>query len=218
MNQQIFFQIVAPLMGVSGTAVLAISTPDDEFGYYSELLNLGIFREIYLGKECDACSNAGIACTHRKLSLPPWKSMADQSKIEKMIKDQALLDRETRGIINTNKDFLFKKPWIRALLTRPAYQFQFNCQVLHTAIDPAGGGEGSDYTIGTMAHEDSRKVVSFFYCYNSANASTMRRTNTPVLAISRSSVGLYMAPSARSPSRCMSKPVCSTSCQRWYRC
>ena len=46
MKEDIFLQIVSPLMGVDNTAVLAISTPDDEFGYYSELLNMGIFREI----------------------------------------------------------------------------------------------------------------------------------------------------------------------------
>lgn len=162
-KEQIFWQIVTPLMGVKDTAVLAISTPDDEFNYYSELVNMNIFKVIYLGKECKACTDAGIRCIHRK--LPVWKTAGRQTKIEGFVKDKALLDRETRGIINTGKQFLFEKMWIHAFMGREPYKFNYPVQVIHTAIDPAGGGQSSDYAIGSMSMENSMKVVSFFFFY-----------------------------------------------------
>jgi hypothetical protein len=160
MKEEIFLQIVSPLMGVDNTAVLAISTPEDEQGYYSELLNMGIFREIYLGKACNACTEAGVSCTHRQLRLPPWKSLERQNRLEKIMKDKSLVDRELKGIINSDKQYLFKKPWIRAFMTRPVYQFQYTCQVIHCAVDPAGGAKGSDYVVGSLAYENGCKVVT----------------------------------------------------------
>jgi hypothetical protein len=159
-KEELFFKIVSPLIGMNKTAILAISTPDDEFNYYSELANLGLFREIYLGKPCDACAESGTPCPHGRKKLPPWKSLQRMDKLDKIIKDKALKDRELHGIINTNKQFLFKKVWIRQFISREVYSFQYNCQVIHCAIDPAGGGEGSDYTIGSCAYENGRKVVS----------------------------------------------------------
>lgn len=39
-NPQVFYQVIVPLMGVGGTAILGISTPDNEFNYYSNLVDL----------------------------------------------------------------------------------------------------------------------------------------------------------------------------------
>jgi hypothetical protein len=184
MDQNIFLKIVAPLMGVENTAVLAISTPEDEFNYYSELLNLGLFREVYLGKACQACDDAGLLCIHRKINLPPWKTVPRQNMIEKLYPDKNVFNREAKGIIGGGKDFIFQKRWIRAFMTRNPYQFQYTPTVLHCAIDPAGGAEGSDYAIGTMAYENSMKVVSrYMSVYNPITSLT----NTTHRAICKSS-------------------------------
>jgi hypothetical protein len=185
MDQNIFLKIVAPLMGVENTAVLAISTPEDEFNYYSELLNLGLFKEIYMGKGCQACEDAGVDCIHRKLSLPPWKTLPRQEMIEKLYADKNVFNREAKGIIGGGKDFIFHKRWIRAFMIRNPHHFQYIPQVLHCAIDPAGGAEGSDYAIGTLAYENSMKVVSQLYM--SVYKPDMSLTNTPHRAICKSS-------------------------------
>lgn len=75
MDKQVFFTVVVPLLGVKHTAVLAISTPDDEFNYYTQLLELGLFRCIKIGLTCDACEALGLPCTHRIKRLPHWKTM-----------------------------------------------------------------------------------------------------------------------------------------------
>ena len=48
MNPDVFRQVVVPLMGVGGTAILAISTPDDEFNYYSKQTHTMTFRSAFL--------------------------------------------------------------------------------------------------------------------------------------------------------------------------
>lgn len=158
-DPRVFNTIVAPLIGVENTAVLAISTPDDEFNYFSELMNSGIFKVLYLGKECTACNAAGVKCIHKVLKLPRWKTMDRQKKIESFIKDQALLDRETRGIINTGKNFVFEKTWLQLFAARQPYKFVYPVQVIHMAVDPAAGAESSDYALGCMAYENCKKVV-----------------------------------------------------------
>jgi hypothetical protein len=159
-DPKVFNTIVAPLIGVDNTAVLAISTPDDELGYYCELMNSGLFRVLYLGADCSACDRAGVKCIHKLLRLPKWKTAARQKKIEQVIKDQNLLDRETRGKINSGKNFVFEKAWIQHFVARAPHKFLYPVQVIHTAIDPAAGAESSDYAIGSMAYENSMKVVS----------------------------------------------------------
>jgi len=152
-------------MTVGDTAVLAISTPDDEENYYSELANSDLFHVIYLASACTACEEAGIECIHTKLRLPKWKPIAATEKVEKLIQNKVTIARELHGKISSSRDLVFKKPWINQFITRPPHIFQYNPQVIHVAIDPSGGGEGSDYVIGSMAFENSKKVVIYLFTY-----------------------------------------------------
>lgn len=127
---------------------------------------MGIFRVIYLAEDCKACATAGIECLHQKLSLPKWKPQILTEKMAQFVKDRSVNEREAKGKISSSRDFLFKKPWIKAFDLRIPHRFVNNCQVIHCAIDPAGGGEGSDYVIGSMAYEDSKKVVKFLQLIN----------------------------------------------------
>jgi hypothetical protein len=92
MSSEMFAKIVVPLFGVAKTAVLAISTPDDEFNYYTNLMDIkldggkSLFKVIRIGGACDSCSSAGIKCTHSMLRLPIWKPLARQEKIDLIMK------------------------------------------------------------------------------------------------------------------------------------
>jgi hypothetical protein len=65
MDKRVFNEVVVPLFGVINTAVLAISSPDDDQNYYSELLELKtstgetFFKVIKIGLACDSCFDAG---------------------------------------------------------------------------------------------------------------------------------------------------------------
>lgn len=75
MNPGVFYEVVVPLLTVRFTSVLAISTPDDEFNYYSELIECGLFETIKVGLICQPCIDKGfIDCRHMRKRIPPWKS------------------------------------------------------------------------------------------------------------------------------------------------
>jgi hypothetical protein len=83
MSPDLFFQVVVPLLGVKNTALLAISTPQDEFNYYTELMNMkdqfgeGLFFTIKLGLICAKCAKTGEACNHRLNMNPHFSRTID---------------------------------------------------------------------------------------------------------------------------------------------
>ena len=147
-DPQVFFQVVVPLMGVRHTAVLAITSPDDEFNYFSEVIELKnehdqpLFHSIKIGLMCDSCQQRGVAkCPHRIHRLPHWKSAERQRKVEAiMAGDEKLMLRETRGMIVGSRNFVFQPDWLDVLYRKPLYSWQMNVQWLSIGIDPSGGG------------------------------------------------------------------------------
>ncbi len=167
MDPQVFYQVVTPLIGVDNTAVLAISTPDDEFNYYSELLELNdengnpLFHCIKVGLQCQACIEANKVCIHLLRKLPPWKSEGRAARVDAIMsanKEQNM--RENRGVVISSRRYAFQSEWIKAFRERPRHPFTAPVKVLHMAIDPSGGGSMSDYAIVTCAREQGRVIVS----------------------------------------------------------
>jgi hypothetical protein len=76
MDPSTFFQVVVPLIGVKNTALVAITTPQDEGNYFSELMVLKdqhgqrLFHCIELGLMCERCKREKLACQH-KLHMSP---------------------------------------------------------------------------------------------------------------------------------------------------
>lgn len=160
MNPDVFFQVVVPLLTVRHTAVLAISTPDDEFNYYTELLECGLFHTIKVGLICDPCMAKGIPCNHMKKKLPSWKSAENHDKVLKIMKTQKTLAmREIGGEVITDRQFIFRKH-IQDLHTSPRHNFTYAPQVIHCVIDPSGGGKGSDWAIMSGCIDNGMRVVS----------------------------------------------------------
>ena len=166
MDKGIFYSVCTPLLGMNHTALLAISTPDDEFNFYSELFQLKnekdetLFHLISIGLACQTCLDNGLRCSHKLDKLPHWKPVERQALINKILSSNPdLADRETRGIVKTSKRNLFEKTWIAKLKERPLYVFEYSPSVIYVAIDPAGGGSMSDFAICSMAYENCRHVV-----------------------------------------------------------
>lgn len=78
MSPDVLRVAVMPLMAVGNTAVLAISTPDNEFNHYTELTEMKKpdgtlwFNVIKIGLSCEDCLTKGIECVHHKNKLPHW--------------------------------------------------------------------------------------------------------------------------------------------------
>lgn len=155
-------------MGVRGTALLAISTPDDEINYYSEFFEIKdkqgrpMFYQIKVGLSCDECTLRGINCppSHKIRRLPAWKTAERQEKTEAIMAnrpDQA--NRELLGMVTSSRQYLFKK-FTAQLFERNPYIFEHTANVVHIGIDPSGGGTSSDYAIVSLAHEEQQWVIT----------------------------------------------------------
>jgi hypothetical protein len=161
MDKQVFFQVVVPLLGVKHTAVLAISTPDDEYNYYTQLLELGLFKTIKIGLTCESCQAMGLPCTHVIKKLPSWKTQSRQAMIQMVLaSDPELCARETRGLVMSTKLFVLDRIWIKKFMEREPYALKENAQVLHMGIDPSGGGSGSDYAVCTLGIESGKFYIA----------------------------------------------------------
>jgi hypothetical protein len=216
-DRHLFFTVCVPLMGVAHTAVLAISTPDEEMNYYSELFEMAdpdtgkrVFYSIKIGLACDACLEKGAQCNHLMNKLPHWKPVERQALISKILASEPdLADREIRGVVKSSATRLFERQWILALQDRAPYVFEHSPSVIWTSIDPHGGGNKSNFGIGSLAYENARHVVTYHHHHHPHNNTYTDRivcTNTPSCRTTCLSVSSYSVPFALRPAEKNTNP------------
>ena len=119
----VFYEVVMPLLGVIGTALIGISTAKNEDNLYSELVNMkdqhgnSFFNVIHLSLVCKDCQSAGFdgqTCPHNAYLLPPWKAQDLQDRLMKIMeKHQDLFKTEALGLIIANENSAFSKDDIK---------------------------------------------------------------------------------------------------------
>lgn len=158
---------IIPMMLPKNTAVIAISTPGDEDEFYAQLSKvLGpdgrpFFKYISLGMICDLCLKLNRKCVpaHVAISLPHFRSTADQDMAERLLGNNDDARRELAGVLsNSNRRYLFKD-YVPALRALPEYVLQYALDVFFSSIDPGGGGAASDYAVGSLAHDNDNWVL-----------------------------------------------------------
>ena len=84
LDQEVFQEVVVPLLGVRDTALIGISTPLDANNFYSELVQSvkpdgsPLFNVVTIRLLCEDCEKAGrMQCPHN-VDVPPWKSSERQ--------------------------------------------------------------------------------------------------------------------------------------------
>jgi len=159
MQPALFLKVCLPLIGVAHTAMLAISTVEDEYNYYSELLAMNLFKAIQIGHQCAACTAAGIVCTCPIKNAPHWKPMANQKKIERIYgANVELMQRETRGVVASGRRYMYQV-YLKTFLMRELHEFSYPCQYMLMAIDPSGGGTSSDYAVSMITSDNCRTPI-----------------------------------------------------------
>jgi hypothetical protein len=155
-DESVFNEVVIPLLEVSNTALVGISTPQDKNNYYSSLVHLEddhgnrVFHVFEAKNACDKCIaelKDPSKCPHVALDRPAWKSKEKQRIVQALYKNnQTLLLRESMGIITDDSSGLFDKQAIQALLQAPRVAPATGSNCVFLAIDPNGGG-GSKFAI-----------------------------------------------------------------------
>lgn len=171
-NPKLFSKVAIPLMMMKNIAVIAISSPSDETNYCSQLANARnkvtgekIFHTISIGVACENCQLyfPSQECPHVYKPLPDHRSSKNLIIAESLLgDDQDTIRQELYGEANSGSLYMLRTEVRRFQLRMEEngpYDFKDSVQVLHTAIDPSGGGKASDWSIITMAKENGQHVI-----------------------------------------------------------
>lgn len=171
-NPKVFSKVVIPLMMMKFVVVIAISSPSDETNYCSQLAQVRnkvtgekIFHLLSIGVSCENCQLyfPGQECEHVYKPLPDHRSAKNLVIAESLLgDDQDTIRQELYGEANSGSLYMLRTDVRRFQLRMEEvgpYQFTQQVQVLHSAIDPSGGGRASDWSILTMARENGQHVL-----------------------------------------------------------
>lgn len=170
-SSDMVYKVIVPLLQVAGTALLAISTPDEsDENYYSALMDVpdpddpsrSLFKTIRLGLVCEACTAAGksMECTHRAHLRPPWHTGPRQRKVRAIMQSNPeLYQRETMGMLSNTVSYLFRSAEIQIFRNQPAFAWERNPDVLFLAVDPSGGGTQSDFALCTIGWHQGQAII-----------------------------------------------------------
>lgn len=158
MDLGVFYEVIVPLMEVEGTATICISTPLDEFNFYSELTELKDDKGQYV-----------FNVKHIKGTVAvPWKSAEGRSRVQAIYGTRStLFQREIMGeIVGDGENKAFNgdklKRWFEKPATNGPYDILDN--TIFVALDPNGGasgagGPGSDTAIVSFIVLSGRIVI-----------------------------------------------------------
>jgi hypothetical protein len=132
-----------------------------------------LFRVVDTGLVCDACLTNGTAaeCTHLLHKVAEWKSTKRMAIFKQVMKgDPEKYAREVLGAGVTTERGTFDVQLVDSCLDQDTVQLNGTIRAVCVAIDPSGGGSGSDYAIVSFAYSDQDCVVPFVllvccFCY-----------------------------------------------------
>jgi len=162
-------ETIVPMLELTGTSLLAISTPLDEFNYYSKLVEQKddhgkpFFKTVKAGRICEECDRLPyeqmLKCDH----VPDgahWKSNYKRKRLNSLYEgDEARGLREMGGKIASNFTACFQKVDVEALFNQPLRTIHNMPRVIYMAIDPNGGG-ASKMGICTVFLDGTDTIVS----------------------------------------------------------
>lgn len=167
--QGILTQIIAPMLKVSNSVLIALSTHQGEENYYSKLFHDKdpemdrLFIRLHIELICTVCKKLGKSpgeCAHVAHLNPSWLLSSNEGRVKKLMgDDEETYAREVLGAFWSNADYIFQPKWISVLQRKPARPVHAR-QVLFilTMIDPAGGGD-SRTAICSVAYLRSKDIV-----------------------------------------------------------
>lgn len=177
-DPELFYEVILPLIGVSRTRILGISTPSrDTFNFFHRMTKLcypgtndPVFKTHSVELVCKYCKRRKLfnSCRHELHKLPEWKS-ASKLEIIKLIygpERQEMEARENLGMMLADGDCLFEQTWLEELERRVRWNNQsalYAPNVIFTACDPNAGGRGQ-MALVSVAFIMGMLVVSLCVC------------------------------------------------------
>lgn len=145
-----FYQVIAPILQLVGTALICLSSPKGTGNYYSQLLTLKdsdgvpLFKRVECVNICKECQlldhEEALKCEHVPQTAH-WLSQARTKKLMGLYAGAgATAMQEYGGIIVSDYTPVYAKDDIIKLFSLPRYITTSIPDIIFTAFDPAGGG------------------------------------------------------------------------------
>jgi hypothetical protein len=179
LNAEVFTEVVVPLLGVSHTSLIGISTPLEESNFYSQLLlakkpnGAPLFKVLNVELVCAACREKNITTCPHAVQLPSWKSSARADLVKTlMASNSQMWEREQLGVINTRDTSAYDLPSLLRFEDPKTHIFWDDMEIqdnqLYVAFDPAGGGLSEAAIISGFVDTVTKQLVLV-----SADSSTL---------------------------------------------
>jgi hypothetical protein len=164
---QVFYEVILPLMQLSETYMIGISTIKDESNFMSRYIKQKdehgqqFFRVFQFYGACLECRNAGLAfqCNHMDHLKPTWHSSNKVKRIKILMEgQQELANQELSGVSSAKNKNAFDVKDIRSLFDKNAVKLHEAMQFLFIAVDPSGGGS-SNFAICSTYQKNGKTIV-----------------------------------------------------------
>jgi hypothetical protein len=178
LDEDVFTEVIVPLLGVQGTAVIGISTPLDADNFYTQMVKMQdptnpgkpLFRSLTIELACAACRKQAAetgesldVCPHRRSVIPPWKSdEARNMKIKQLMSSRSdMYQREHLGISTDTDSRAFEVDSITTFAKRRIDVSTFVTLARHVfmAIDTCGGGSNAMAIVAGMYTQNGTLVI-----------------------------------------------------------
>lgn len=122
--------------------------------------------------------NASSKCEHAYVPLPGHRSSENYDICESLLgNDEVSIAQELRGISMASQSYVLRgllKSFQEQHKRDGPYVFKKNVEVIHSFIDPSGGGNGSEFAVVSMVREDSAYVIAGMSSwYNNCSENSM---------------------------------------------
>jgi len=176
-----FAEVVLPIMVKKGSIMVGISTYGEPTNFFTKLLNYRapdgsrMFRQIEYTTICKKCLAKGVkeVCKHRRGELPHWHDAGEYAQIFEMLKDDPDIAMKELGGVSVDSSVrpFFSAQRIQEIQAgenpetgrpytidlRNAHQ-----DTVFITVDPAGGGQYSEYALLSAVYTMDKMIVSIF--------------------------------------------------------
>ena len=150
-GDDVWMQVILPLMQMDKTGVVGISTPQDSGSFYTNVIETlddqgnHVFETMQLRAACQKCIDTlddPSKCPHENLERPPWQSESQVRKVEALYgaKNKQLAQQELYGMSSGGGGGVFVKKAIKHLFNREREALPASTTHVYIAVDPSGGG------------------------------------------------------------------------------
>jgi hypothetical protein len=197
-DQNFFYETVAPLLLIGVTSLICISTLTSELNFYTRLFkikdpvtNQPVFAQLQISLACNACKELGLAaqCKHLLHLVPQWQSSVRHERLKAVMADRPdLIQSELAGLAFDSLQQCFRTADIESVMSSKCPELDWQ-QPLFMVIDPAAGGPQSDFALITFFRSRGIICVSIFL-FISYDKTGYDRMYSTLICLSKSSISI----------------------------